>query len=313
MARLPRTDLELFPLNLGGNTFGWTADRDASFAVLDAYTAAGGNFVDTADVYSAWVDGHAGGESEAVLGQWLAARGNREEIVLATKVGAHPQRRGLTRANVVAALEDSLRRLGTDRIDLYYAHHDDESVPVAEQAAVFDELVRAGKIRAVGLSNYGPDRLREWFETAEREGLTVPAAIQPEYNLVARRDYERQIAPVAREHGAAVMPYYGLASGFLTGKYRTPADLEGRARRGAAAAHLNEQGLAVVDALVAVAGAHRAEPATVALAWLLAKGATAPIASASAPEQVPALVAAPGLELTADEVAALDEASLPFA
>lgn len=313
MAAIARTDLDVFPLNLGGNTFGWTSDRSTSFAVLDAFTEAGGNFVDTADVYSAWGEGHTGGESETVLGEWLAARGNRDDVVLATKVGSLSQRPGLGRENVVRALEESLRRLGTDRVDLYYAHRDDESVPVAEQAATFDELVRSGKVRAVGLSNYTPERLREWFETAEREHLTVPAAIQPEYHLVGRRSYEQDVAPIAREFGAAVFPYFGLASGFLTGKYRTAADLEGRVRGGAAGAHLNEQGLAVVDALVDVAGTRGVEPATVALAWLLAKGVTAPIASASRVEQVPALMAAPGLELTGEEVEALDLASQPFA
>lgn len=313
MTTIPRTDLDVFPLNLGGNTFGWTSDRSTSFAVLDAFTEAGGNFVDTADVYSVWGEGHTGGESETVLGEWLAARGVRDDVVVATKVGSLPQRAGLGRDNVVAALEESLRRLGTDRIDLYYAHRDDESVPVAEQAATFDELVRSGKVRAVGLSNYSPQRLREWFETAEREHFTVPVAIQPEYNLVGRRSYEQDLAPLAREFGVAVFPYSGLASGFLTGKYRTAADLEGRARGGAAGAHLNDQGLAVVDALVDVAEARGAEPTTVALAWLLAKGVTAPIASASRPDQVPALMAAPGLALSAEEVEALDRASQPFA
>ena len=313
MTRIPRTDLDVFPLNLGGNTFGWTSGPDASFAVLDAFAEAGGNLVDTADSYSAWVEGHAGGESETVLGEWMAARGNRDDVVVATKVGAHPQHRGLARENVVAALEDSLRRLRTDRVELFYAHYDDEAVPVAEQAAVFDELVRSGKARAVGLSNHSPERMREWFETARRENLAVPVAIQPEYNLVARRSFEQDYAPIARAHDAAVLPYSGLASGFLAGKYRTPADLEGRARGGAAEAHLDEQGLAVVDALVAVADARGTEPATVALAWLLARGVTAPIASASTPGQVPALMAAPGLALTDEEVSALDRASQPFA
>lgn len=313
MAAIARTDLDVFPLNLGGNTFGWTSDRSTSFAVLDAFTEAGGNFVDTADVYSAWGEGHSGGESETVLGEWLAARGTRDDVVVATKVGSLQQRPGLGRGNVVQALEDSLRRLGTDRVDLYYAHRDDESVPVAEQAATFDELVRSGKVRAVGLSNYSPERLREWFETAEREHLTVPVAIQPEYNLVSRRTHEQDLAPIARQFGAAVFPYFGLASGFLTGKYRTAADLEGKVRGGAAGSHVNAQGLAVVDALVGVAEGRGVEPATVALAWLLAKGVTAPIASASRPEQVPALMAAPGLGLTDEEVELLDRASQPFA
>ncbi len=313
LTRLPRTDLEVLPLNLGGNTFGWTSDRETSFAVLDAFVAAGGSFIDTADAYAAWAEGSEGGDSETVLGEWFEARGNREEIVLATKVGAKPSRTGLSAANVEAALDESLERLRTDRIDLYYAHYDDEAVSIEEQVRIADGLVRSGRVRHLGLSNYSPERMREWFEVATREGLTVPVAIQPHYNLLARAAYEKDYAPIAREFDAAVMPYFSLASGLLTGKYRTKEDLEGRARKGMVEDNLTEDALAVVDVLTEVAATHDAEPASVAIAWLLAKGTTAPIASASTPEQLPALLAGTALELSAQDVAALDEASAPFA
>lgn len=313
LTRLPRTDLEVLPLNLGGNTFGWTSDRETSFAVLDAFVAAGGSFIDTADAYAAWAEGSEGGDSETVLGEWFEARGNREEIVLATKVGAKPSRTGLSAANVEAALDESLERLRTDRIDLYYAHYDDEEVSIEEQVRIADGLVRSGRVHHLGLSNFSPERMREWFEVATREGLTVPVAIQPHYNLLARAAYEKDYAPIVREFDAAVMPYFSLASGLLTGKYRTKDDLEGRARKGMVEDNLTEDALAVVDMLTEVAATHDAEPASVAIAWLLAKGTTAPIASASTPEQLPALLAGTSLELSAQDVAALDEASAPFA
>lgn len=312
-ARIPGIDAQFLPLNLGGNTFGWTSDEQASFEVLDAFAAAGGTFIDTADVYSAWAEGHSGGESETVLGRWMAARGSRDDVIIATKTGQHPEFSGLARETVAAALDASLQRLQTDRIDLYYAHFDDESVSIAEQVRTFHDLVRSGKVLTVGLSNYSPARMREFFETARREGLTAPVAIQPQYNLVHRRDYEQDYAPIAREHGAAVFPYFTLASGFLTGKYRTREDLEGTARKDMAGGYLTDDGLRVVDAVVEVARSHDAEPATVALAWLLARGISAPIASASRVEQLPALIAAAELELTDAEVTALNEASQPFA
>jgi aryl-alcohol dehydrogenase-like predicted oxidoreductase len=312
MPRLPGSDVDLFPLNLGGNPFGWTADEDASFAVLDAYHAAGGNVIDTADSYASWVEGSTGGQSETIVGRWIADRGLRDQVVVATKVGAKPDRKGLAPDNVVTALDESLERLGTSYIDLYYLHYDDEEVPVADQAATLDALVRAGRVRAVGLSNFTPQRMREWFETATREGLTVPAAIQPRYSLVSRAAYERDYAPIVAEFSPLVFSYPALASGFLTGKYRTEADFEGAARGGAARRYADAGGLAVVDELVRVAEGYAVEPATVALAWLLAKGVTAPIASASRPEQLDALVAAAGLELSADDVASLDRVSEGF-
>lgn len=313
--RLPAflpSDRPFLPINLGGNPFGWTADRDATFAVLDRFVEGGGSFVDTADAYSSWVEGHEGGESERLLGDWMRERGNRDDVVVATKVGRKPGREGLAHDNVVAALEESLERLGTDRIDLYYAHYDDEAVPVADQVATFSSLVESGTVGAVGLSNFTPERMRAWFETAREQGMPVPQAVQPRYTLVSREVYERDYAPIAADFGAAVFSYPALASGFLTGKYRTEADFEGAARGSAARRYAEAGGLRVVDALVQVGERHGAEPATVALAWLLARGITAPIASVSRPEQLGAILAAPSLTLTAQDVAELDQASAGF-
>ncbi|MGC5629438.1 aldo/keto reductase [Georgenia sp. Z1344] len=312
MPVLPRTDLDIFPLTLGTNTFGWTSDREASFAVLDAFVAAGGNLLDTADLYSVWVDG-TGGVSEQVIGDWMAARGNRADVVVATKVGGLPTRPGLSRENVMAALDDSLRRLQTDYVDLYYFHYDDEKVAIADQVRTAHELVESGKVRHIALSNHSPERMREFFETATREGLTVPVAIQPQYSLLHRADVENGYGAIAQEFDVAVLSYFSLASGLLTGKYRTAEDLEGAARKDFASGYLGDSTFGVVDALVEIAETHGAEPATVALAWLLAKGVTAPIASASKVEQLPALMAAPSLTLTEDEIARLDAASQPFA
>lgn len=317
MTTLPGSTLPIFPINLGGNPFGWTSDEKTSHAVLDTFVQAGGNFIDTADSYSAWVDGHEGGESEAIIGRWLTARGRRDDVLIATKVAKHPARPGLAHDNVIAALDDSLRRLQTDHVDLYYGHFDDESVPVEDQAQTFHSLVETGKVRAVGLSNYSPERLRAWCGYAVSAGLTVPAALQPRYNLVSRETYERDYAPIVEEFGLAVFCYPALASGFLTGKYRTEADFEGAARGGAARSYLEQGGGRVVDTLREVAARHSGagsdvEPATVALAWVLAKGVTAPIASVSRPEQLPALMAAPDLKLTDQDLAELDEASTGF-
>lgn len=314
---IPRTDLSVFPLNLGGNTFGWTSDEEQSFAVLDAFVAAGGNFIDTADVYSAWAEGHSGGESEEVLGKWLAARENRADVVIATKAGQHPEHSGQSREAVLGAIDASLERLQTDHVDLYYAHFDDESVTIEEQARAYDEVVRAGKARYVGLSNYSPDRMRQWFEFAKAEGLAVPMAIQPQYNLLHRKDYEQGYREIAQEYDVAVFSYFSLASGFLTGKYSSKEDLEGAARKDFVSGYFSETGidagLKVIDALKRVALNHDVEVTTAALAWLLAKGVTAPIASARTPEQLEALMAAPGVKLIQAEVDALDEASEAFA
>ncbi|MFF9149347.1 aldo/keto reductase [Streptomyces sp. NPDC014861] len=307
---LGTSDLHVFPLALGGNVFGWSADEERSFAVLDAYAAAGGNFVDTADVYSEWVEGNEGGESETIIGRWLAARGNRSDIVVATKVGAHSRLKGLSAPTIKAGAEESLRRLGTDHIDLYYTHFDDESVPVEEIVTALDQLVKDGKVRAVAASNISPERLRASLDFAEAEGLTRYVALQPEYNLVAREKYEGPLLDTAAGTGLAAVPYYGLASGFLTGKYRQGRTVESvRAPRASALAG-TARGQAVLAALDEVAEAHGAEPATVALAWLASRPTVAaPIASARTVEQVPALVAVADLTLTDAELARLTAAS----
>ncbi|WP_030685356.1 aldo/keto reductase [Streptomyces globisporus] len=310
LRRLGTSDLHVFPIALGGNVFGWTADAAQSFAVLDAYAAAGGNFVDSADVYSAWAEGNEGGESETVIGRWLASRGNRSDIVVATKVGAHPRFKGLSAATIKAAAEESLRRLGTDHIDLYYTHFDDESVPVEEIVTALDQLVKDGKVRAVAASNISPERLRASLDFAEAEGLARYVALQPHYNLVSRDTYEGPLLETVERAGLSAVPYYGLAAGFLTGKYRPGADVDS-VRSAGAAKHLDtERGRAVLAALDTVAAAHETEPATVALAWLASRPTVAaPIASARTVEQLPALVAAAGLTLTETELTLLTEAS----
>lgn len=307
---LGTSDLHVFPLALGGNVFGWSADEERSFAVLDAYAAAGGNFLDTADVYSEWVEGNEGGESETIIGRWMAARGNRSDIVVATKVGHHSRLKGLAATTIKAGAEESLRRLGTDYIDLYYTHFDDESVPVEEIVTALDQLVKDGKVRAVAASNISAERLRASLDFAEAEGLTRYVALQPEYNLVAREKYEGPLLDTAAETGLAAVPYYGLAAGFLTGKYRPGRTVESVRARGASAHAETARGRAVLAALDEVAEAHGAEPATVALAWLASRPTvTAPIASARTVEQVPALVAVAGLKLTDRELARLTAAS----
>jgi aryl-alcohol dehydrogenase-like predicted oxidoreductase len=310
LRKLGSSDLEVFPLSLGGNVFGWTADEAQSFAVLDAYTAGGGNFVDTADGYSAWVPGHKGGESETIIGKWFAARGNRSEVVLATKVSTHPEYKGLSAANIKAAADASLRRLGTDYIDLYYTHFDDLSVPVEEIIGALDELVRAGKVREIAASNISAERLAESVEFSDREGLARYVALQPHYNLVSRDTYEGPLQEVASRTGLAAVPYFALASGFLTGKYR-PGTTVDSARAEGAGKHLDtERGIRVLTALDQVAQAHDAEVATVALAWLSARPTVAaPIASARTVDQLPALLAVADLTLTDAEVARLTEAS----
>ncbi|WP_447038758.1 aldo/keto reductase [Streptomyces sp. DSM 118878] len=307
---LGSSDLEVFPLALGGNVFGWTADRTASFAVLDAYTAAGGNFIDTADSYSAWAEGNRGGESETLIGEWLASRGNRADVVIATKVGGHPDRKGLAASTIKAAAEESLRRLGTDYIDLYYTHYDDPSVPVEEFIGALDELVRAGKVRAIAASNISPERLQEALDLSDREGLARYAALQPHYNLVSRGTYEGPLQEVASRSGLAAAPYYALASGFLTGKYRPGVTVDSVRSAGVEKYVGTERGDRVLVALDEIARARGAEPATVALAWLAAQPTVAaPIASARTVEQLPALLAVADLELTAAELSTLNAAS----
>ncbi|MEV0981474.1 aldo/keto reductase [Streptomyces sp. NPDC049915] len=310
LRKLGASHLEVFPLALGGNVFGWTADETTSFAVLDAYTAAGGNFIDTADAYSAWVEGNQGGESETIIGSWIKARGNRDDVVIATKVSQHPEYRGLSAANIEAAADASLRRLGTDHIDLYYTHYDQPDVPVEEIIGALDELVKAGKVRHIAASNISAERLRASLEFSDREGLARYVALQPHYNLVSRDTYEGDLQDVAAGAGLAAVPYYALASGFLTGKYRPGASVDSP-RAGGAAQHLNsERGRAVLTALDEVAQAHDVPVATAALAWLAAQPTVAaPIASARTTDQLPALLGVAELTLTDVELARLTRAS----
>lgn len=301
--------IEVFPLTLGGNVFGWTADRDGSFAVLDAFVAGGGNTIDTADVYSAWVPGNAGGESETIIGEWMSSRGNRDDIVIATKVGGHPEFTGLAPDNVRAAVEASLRRLQTDRIDVYYAHFADENVPVAETAAAFSQLVDDGLVRAIGISNHSPEGIDEWFAAVAERDLHAPVALQPQYNLV-ERDFEGGLRERAEQHGLSVFPYYALASGFLTGKYRSGGEKGDSPRADAASAYLDERGERVLAALDEVAAAHGVTPTSVSLAWLRQQPTViAPIASARTVGQLPDLLASATLELDGDEIDALATAS----
>lgn len=304
--------LQVSPLTLGGNVFGWTADEAQSFAVLDAYVAGGGNLIDTADSYSIWVPENEGGESETIIGRWLAARaGRRDQVLIATKVGAHPSYRGLSPRNIKAAAEQSLRRLGTDHVDLYYTHFDDESVPVEEIVTALDELVREGKVREIGASNLAPERLAASLAHQERSGAARYRALQTRYSLVERDGYEGDLAEVVSRHGLLTLPYHGLASGFLTGKYRPEAGQIDSPRAVKAARYLeSERGPRVLAALDQIAAARGAEPATVALAWLAAQPTVAaPLASARTVEQLPALLAVAELELTEEEVAVLTAAS----
>ncbi|MFE6177931.1 aldo/keto reductase [Streptomyces sp. NPDC056464] len=310
LRKLGSSDLEVHPLCLGGNVFGWTADQTQSFAVLDAYTAAGGNFIDTADVYSAWVEGNAGGESETVIGNWLTARGNRDDLVIATKVSQHPDFRGLTAANIKAAADASLRRLGTDHIDLYYTHYDKPEVPVEEIIGALDELVKAGKVRHIAASNISAERLAASLAFSDREGLARYVALQPHYNLVSRDTYEGALQNLAEREGLAAVPYYALASGFLTGKYRAGTTVDSARAQGAGRHAETERGRRVLAALDEVARSHEVPVATVALAWLANRPTVAtPLASARTVEQLPALLGVSELRLTEEELERLTEAS----
>lgn len=310
MTRIGTSDLDVLPLSLGGNVFGWTADPDTSFEVLDAFVDGGGDFIDTADSYSSWVEGNEGGESETIIGEWLASR-KPSGVVVATKVSQHPQFRGLAAANVRKAAEASLARLGVDEIDLYYAHFDDETVPLEETVGAFGQLVEDGLVRHIAVSNYSADRIREWVEIARRTGVALPVAVQPHYNLVHRNEVEDTIIPVAEEFELGLVPYFSLASGFLTGKYRsTDAADQTSPRAQGAAKYATEAGLRIIDALEEIGDAHDASIAATALAWLRAQPTVvAPIASARNVEQVPDLLAGARLELSADEVQLLDRVS----
>jgi len=305
--RIRQSELEVAPLALGGNVFGWTADEAASFAVLDAFVDAGGTMIDTADVYSAWAPGHSGGESETVIGRWLKRSGKRDQVVIATKVGFMA---GLAPATIAPACDASLARLGVETIDLYYQHKDDETVPLADSLGVFDELKRSGKIRAIGLSNFTAPRVEEALALSASRGFARPAALQNWYNLVEREKFEGPLRDVALREGLAVFPYYSLANGFLTGKYRSKDDLTKSPRGLRNIEYLEGRGARVLAALDEIAAETGAAPATVALAWTMAQpGITAPIASATSVDQARELIAALTLKLTPDQIERLSATS----
>jgi len=310
MRKLGRSGLAVAPLALGGNVFGWTADEPTSFAVLDAFVAGGFNLVDTADVYSRWAPGHSGGESESIIGRWLASRGQRDRVVIATKVGMEmgPAEQGLSKAWILRAVERSLTRLKTGHIDLYQAHADDAQTPQEETLEAFALLLRQGKVRAIGASNFTAPRLAGALAASAARGLPRYETLQPEYNLYARADYERELAALCRREELGVLPYFGLASGFLTGKYRSEADLGKSPRGDRMKDKLNPRGFRILAALDAAAAELNATPAQVALAWLMQR-VTAPIASATSVAQLEELMAAARLELPAAQVWRLDTAS----
>jgi len=308
---LGHSGIAIAPLALGGNVFGWSADEAASFAVLDAFVGEGLNLIDTADTYSGWVPGNQGGESETIIGRWLKRSGKRDQVVIATKVGKWSRRKGLSAANILAAADESLARLGIDCIDVYFAHEDDSSIPLEETLGAFARLIEAGKVRTIGASNYGATRLAAALEVSAKLGLPRYEVLQPEYNLVARKGYESDLEPLVRREHIGVAPYYSLASGFLTGKYREKGDLaKSAARGGAVAKYLDPHGLHILEVLDAIASEHEATPAQVALAWLMARpGITAPIASATNATQVRDIAAATRLTLSPSEITQLDQAS----
>ena len=301
---LGKTDLQVHPLCLGGNVFGWSADSQQSQEVLSAYEADGGNFIDTADMYSEWHKGNIGGESETIIGDWMRIRGNRSEMVIATKVAKLSTRPGLSAANIASAAEDSLRRLGTDYIDIYYAHHDDESIPLEETLTAFNQLVTQGKVRYLAASNYSADRLSQALEISRKLGMSEYLLLQPHYNAIFRSEYEGDLMALAVKEDIAVLPYFALAAGFLTGKYQPGIEVQS-VRAEDMPERLNDQSWAVLNALTEIAGQHNAPIPAIALAWLRAQpGIAAPIASARTPEQLAQIL--PVIELTAEQVAQVD-------
>lgn len=317
LRKLGRSDLNVAPLCLGGNVFGWTATEAVSFSVLDALVNAGLNFIDTADMYSVWVPGHRGGESETIIGNWLKRSGRRQDVVIATKVGMKisADRQGLSAAHILRSVDESLRRLQTDRIDLYFSHCDDASVPLEETLGAYQKLIGAGKIRAIGASNYSAPRLAQALEVSRRESLPRYEVVQPHYNLYERSDYESALEPLCLSEKIGVVSYYALASGFLTGKYRTAADAKKSARgKGIVDNFLNARGRKILASLDEVSARRSASPASVALAWQMARPSiTAPIASATSVQQLNDLVAATRLHLDAGDIDQLNAASRPGA
>jgi aryl-alcohol dehydrogenase-like predicted oxidoreductase len=307
--KLGKTDLDVAPLAFGGNVFGWTIDEATSFQLLDEFVDAGFNLIDTADVYSRWAPGNKGGESESILGNWMKSRNNRQQVVIATKVGGDmgQGKKDTSKKYILKAVEDSLQRLQTDYIDLYQNHWDDESTAVEETLEAFTELIKAGKVRWIGASNMTPARLEESLETSREKGLAAYQTLQPLYNLYEREDYEKNYEKICTEHGLGVLNYYSLASGFLTGKYRSEDDLNKSARGGGIKKYLNDRGKRILAALDKVASKHAVTPASVALAWLIARpSVTAPIASATNSSQLQSFITAVSLKLDEEDLHILD-------
>lgn len=305
---IKHTDLEIAPINFGGNVFGWTLDEQQSFDILDKFTEAGFNFVDTADTYSWWVNGK-GGQSEAIIGKWMKARGNRQKMVIATKVGSETKEHGfdISRKHILKSVDESLQRLQTDYIDLYYTHFDDNKTPVEETMSTYAELIKAGKVRYIAASNVSPARLIESFDVAEKNGFPKYVALQPHYNLVERTTFEQKYASLVSKYDLSVFTYWSLAAGFLTGKYRTEGDLGKSARGEGVKKYLNDSGNAVLKALDAVSLKHGTNQATIALAWLLANPLiTAPIVSATSGNQLKSLIDAPNIQLDKEDLDLLD-------
>ena len=308
--RLGRSALEAMPIAFGGNVFGWTVDEPTSFALLDAFVDAGFNLVDTADGYSAWVPGNQGGESETIIGKWLKRSGKRDKVLIATKVAKLARRPGLSAANIALAVEDSLKRLQVDAIDLYQSHQDDPATPIEETLGAYAKLIEQGKVRAIGASNFSAARLAESAAIAQKYNLPRYESLQPEYNLVSRAGYETELEPLIRKENIGVISYYGLAAGFLTGKYRSEADLAKSARGQGVRKYLDARGLRILAALDEVASRRGATAAQVAIAWLIARpGITAPIVSATSVAQLEEILAAVHLELSEEEIGALNAAS----
>ncbi|WP_265130666.1 aldo/keto reductase [Chryseobacterium oranimense] len=309
--KIKNTDLSVAPVNFGGNVFGWTLDEKQSFDILDQFTEAGFDFIDTADVYSWWVNG-IGGQSEEIIGKWMKTRSNRQNIVLATKVGAQTKEHDLdtSKKHILKSVDESLQRLQTDYIDLYYTHYDDNTTPVEETLSAYDEIIKAGKVKYIAASNLSPERLRESFEASEKYNLPKYVALQPHYNLMEREGFEKNYAPLVQEFDLSVFPYWSLAAGFLTGKYRTEEDLSKSQRGEGVRKYLNPKGLQVLQALDQVSEKHQTTQGTAALAWLLANPLiTAPIVSATSASQLDTLFKAPKLVLDQEDIELLNEAS----
>jgi aryl-alcohol dehydrogenase-like predicted oxidoreductase len=309
---LGRSGIKVNPFGLGGNVFGWTIDEKTSFEILDAYVDSNLDLIDTADVYSVWAPGNKGGESETIIGNWLKKSGKRDKVVIATKVGMEmgPGKKGLSKAYIIKAVEDSLKRLKTDYIDLYQSHRDDKDTPLEETLSTYTDLIKQGKIRAIGASNYEAVRLKEAIEISKKNGFATYQTLQPEYNLYDREGYEKELEPLCRENNIGVITYYSLASGFLTGKYRSEDDLNKSKRGQGVKKYLNDRGFRILKALDEVASDYKSSPASVAIAWVMAHpGITAPIASATSIKQLNDIVDATELKLNDHDIEILNNAS----